>query len=87
VILFTAQAGAATVWSEGLLEANLDFKNRAIAPLQVCFHDTSRQRKRIPLLNDFFGFSVGSLGEKVGGWAGGAGASLIPVYADLLQHF
>ncbi|KAI3431740.1 hypothetical protein D9Q98_004782 [Chlorella vulgaris] len=32
--------------------------------VEVCFHDTSRQRKRIPLLNDFFGFSVGSLGEK-----------------------
>lgn len=32
---------------------------------QVTFHDTARMRKRIPLLSDFFGFSVGSLGEKV----------------------
>lgn len=34
---------------------------------QVTFHDTSRMRKRIPLLSDFFGFTCGSLGDKVGG--------------------
>jgi chromosome transmission fidelity protein 4 len=33
---------------------------------QVAFHDTSRMRKRIPLLNDFFGFTAASLGDKVG---------------------
>ena len=33
---------------------------------QVSFHDTARMRKRIPLLSDFFGFTCGSLGEKVG---------------------
>ncbi|KAL4439932.1 hypothetical protein ABPG75_002933 [Micractinium tetrahymenae] len=32
--------------------------------VEVTFHDTSRMRKRIPLLNDFFGFTLGSLGEK-----------------------
>lgn len=31
--------------------------------VEVSFHDTSLHRKRIPLLNDFYGFSVGSLGR------------------------
>lgn len=30
--------------------------------VEVSFHDTSLHRKRIPLLNDFYGFSIGSLG-------------------------
>lgn len=30
--------------------------------VEVSFHDTSLHRKRIPLLNDFYGFSMGSLG-------------------------
>ncbi len=30
--------------------------------VEMSFHDTSLHRKRIPLLNDFYGFSVGSLG-------------------------
>lgn len=33
---------------------------------QVTFHDTARMRKRVPLLSDFFGFTCGALGEKVG---------------------
>lgn len=34
--------------------------------MQVTFHDTARMRKRVPLLSDFFGFTCGALGEKVG---------------------
>jgi hypothetical protein len=44
-----------------------------VPPAQVTFHDTSRQRKRVPLLNDFFGFILGSLSDKVCGWVGGGG--------------
>lgn len=32
----------------------------------MTFHDTARMRKRVPLLSDFFGFTCGALGEKVG---------------------
>jgi chromosome transmission fidelity protein 4 len=32
--------------------------------VEVSFHDTARARRRVPLLNDFFGFSVGALGER-----------------------
>jgi hypothetical protein len=33
--------------------------------VEVSFHDTSRHRKRVPLLNDFYHFSMASLGAKV----------------------
>ncbi|CAL8470187.1 g9729 [Coccomyxa elongata] len=32
--------------------------------VEVSFHDTSRHRKRVPLLNDFYHFSMASLGAK-----------------------
>ena len=28
------------------------------------FHDTARMPKRVPLLNDFFGFTLGALSDK-----------------------
>ena len=31
--------------------------------VEVSFHDTSRIRRRVPLLTDFFGFTLGTLGE------------------------
>lgn len=34
--------------------------------VEVVLHDTSLARRRPPLLNDFYGFSLGALGEKVG---------------------
>ena len=32
--------------------------------VEVAFHDTAEHRRRIPLLNDFYGFTMGSLGSK-----------------------
>jgi len=32
--------------------------------VEVSFHDTAEHRRRIPLLNDFYGFTMGSLGSK-----------------------
>ncbi|KAL4519312.1 hypothetical protein Ndes2437B_g05172 [Nannochloris sp. 'desiccata'] len=32
--------------------------------VEVAFHDTARVRRRVPLLTDFFGFNLGSLGER-----------------------
>ena len=32
--------------------------------VEVSFHDTARARRRVPLLTDFFGFSLGALGEE-----------------------
>lgn len=37
--------------------------------VEITFHDTSRNRKRIPLLNDFYHFSMASLGAQVCGIA------------------
>ncbi len=33
--------------------------------LEVSFHDTSKHKKRVPLLNDFFGITMASLGGQV----------------------
>ena len=33
--------------------------------VEVAFHDTSRSRKRIPILNDFYRFHLASMSEKV----------------------
>ena len=49
---------------------------------EVNFHDTSLHRKRIPLLNDFYGFHVGSLGS-----AGALYASLSTMEAPSTVHF
>jgi len=32
--------------------------------VEVAFHDTARVRRRVPLLTDFFGFTLGALGER-----------------------
>eukprot|EP00887_Chlorella_sp_A99_P000454 scaffold17.g454.t1 len=32
--------------------------------VEVAFHDTQRMRRRIPLITDFFGFTMASLGDK-----------------------
>jgi chromosome transmission fidelity protein 4 len=49
---------------------------------EVSFHDTSLHRKRIPLLNDFYGFHVGSLGA-----AGALYASLSTIETPSTVHF
>ena len=49
---------------------------------EVNFHDTSLHRKRIPLLNDFYGFHVGSLSP-----SGAMYASLSTVETPSTVHF
>lgn len=44
--------------------------------VEVAFHDISRVKKRIPLLTDFFGFTLGSLGEEGAIYASPASADV-----------
>ncbi len=46
--------------------------------VEVSFHDTALHRRRVPLLNDFFGFALGALGEAGAAYAAPGGADAPP---------